>query len=209
MTPLRRPNLAVLRRRYLRHRRALAAVLAAGAVVATVAAVRPPPAPSTPVVVAAHPLISGTALGAADVRVAQFPTRLVPSGAESDVADVVGRRVAAPMRAGEVFTDQRVIGDSLVAGYGRGAVLTSVQVDDAGMVALLRVGDRVDVYAADRGGMQTARLVASGARVALVQRAADVTQAAATVVVAVDAVTAAEIAQAAAYTRLTISLRSS
>jgi len=60
----------------------------------------------------------------------------------------VGRTLAGPVRAGEPVTDVRLIAPSLVSGYP-GRVALPVRVADADAVALLRVGDRVSLVAAD------------------------------------------------------------
>ena len=56
--------------------------------------------------------------------------------------------LAGPVRAGEPLTDVRLVGASLAAAYP-GAVAVPVRLPDAGMAALLRVGDRIDLVAAD------------------------------------------------------------
>ena len=64
-----------------------------------------------------------------------------------------------------------------LAGYGEGAVRTTVRVD-AAEIAGLRVGDRVDVVAADPGGEAPAEIVARGVEIATVPEPADDTEAA-------------------------------
>jgi hypothetical protein len=71
----------------------------------------------------------------------------------------VGRVLAGPLRAGEPVTDVRLVGSQPAAAYPD-LVAVPVRLPDAGMVALLRVGDRIDLLAADpQGG--TAHVVAS------------------------------------------------
>jgi Flp pilus assembly protein CpaB len=134
-----------VRRVVLARRRPLAAVCAAVAVLAGLQAARPAPAPTVPVPVAARDLLSGTVLSPDDLVTRRFPADLAPP-ASSD--DGVGRTLAAPVRAGEPVTDVRLVAPSLVSGYP-GRVALPVRVADADSVALLRVGDRVSLVAAD------------------------------------------------------------
>jgi Flp pilus assembly protein CpaB len=134
-----------VRRVVLARRRPLAAGCAGVAVLAGLHATRPAPAPTVPVRVAAHDLPSGTVLSPRDLVTRRFPTAVAPPGT---AADAVGRTLAAPVRAGEPVTDVRLVAPSLVSGYP-GRVALPVRVADADSVALLRVGDRVGLVAAD------------------------------------------------------------
>jgi Flp pilus assembly protein CpaB len=194
------------RRAYLRYRRVLAAALAAAAAALVVRAGSAPPAESVPVIVAAHDVSGGTALGAADVRVARMPRALVPGGAFRAARRVVGSTVAAPMRAGEALTDRRVLGRSLIAGFGAALVAAPVRVQDADAVGLLRVGDSIDVYAASTA-QAPASLVASAAAVVLLPRVSTDTRSGALVVLAVTPATAARLAAASATSPLSVTLR--
>jgi len=141
-----------LRRAVLARRRSLAAACAGVAMLAGIHAARPQPAPTVAVRVAAHDLASGTVLSDDDLVVRRYPSSVAPPGS---VGHVVGRTLAAPVRAGEPVTDVRLVAPSLVAGYP-GRVALPVRVADADAVALLRVGDRVSLVAADpRGGTAT------------------------------------------------------
>ena len=133
------------RRAVLRRRRSLSALLAGLAVLAGLAAVAPPPPPTVPVVVAARDLPSGAVLTAGDLDRVELPAGRVPSGL---VTEVAGRTLAAPVRQGEPVTDVRLVGPGLAAAHPDRAVVP-VRLPDAGAVALLRVGDRVDVVASD------------------------------------------------------------
>jgi Flp pilus assembly protein CpaB len=134
-----------LRRGVLARRRPLAALCAAVAVVAGVHAARPSQGPTVAIRVAAHDLASGTVLRRADLVVRHFPAGFAPAG--SDTA-AVGRTLAAPVREGEPVTDVRLVAPALVAAYP-GRVALPVRIADADVVGLLRVGDRVDLVAAD------------------------------------------------------------
>lgn len=97
------------------------------------------------VTVAARDLPSGTVLSQDDLVVRRYPPGLAP--AESDPG-AVGRTLAAPVRRGEPVTDVRLVGPSLVAAYPDRVALP-VRIADASTVALLHVGDHVDLVAAD------------------------------------------------------------
>jgi Flp pilus assembly protein CpaB len=157
-----------LRRAASWHRRLLAAGLAAAAVAAGLTTLAPPPPRTVEVLVAAHDLAGGGQLGAGDVRLAAFLPPTVPSGALRRTGAAVGRVLAAPLRAGQPLTDLALVGDSLVAGYGRGVVGAPVRIADAGAVSLLHVGDTVDVLAAAPDGGQAATVVAAAAPVVAV-----------------------------------------
>jgi pilus assembly protein CpaB len=138
-----------LRRALTYHRRLLAAGLAAAAVAVGLGAVSPEPEPTATVVVAATDLPGGRALTGSDVRLAAVPVAAAPDGALSSTAEVAGRRLATPARRGEVLTDVRLVGPTLLAGQGGGMVAAPLRVADAGVLAVVRPGDVVDVVAAE------------------------------------------------------------
>lgn len=140
--------LGSVRRAVLRRRRLLAAVLTAIAVAAGLHAVAAPPPDTVAVLVAARDLPAGTELGSNDL----VETAFAPGSAPDDVvADPAGRTLAAPLRRGEPVTDVRLVGPQLTEGLSDLAA-TPVRLPDAGMVELLRVGDRIDLLAADPRG---------------------------------------------------------
>jgi Flp pilus assembly protein CpaB len=146
-----------VRRVVLARRRLIAALLAAAAVVSVVHQLRPPPPAVVPVLTAAHDLPAGTTLTAADLRTVDYAAGTAPSGLLTDAA---GRVLAAPLRSGEPVTDVRLVGRDLAAAYP-GSVAMPVRLPDPAMARLLRVGDRIDLVAADpRGG--PARVTATG-----------------------------------------------
>jgi Flp pilus assembly protein CpaB len=140
------------RRTVLARRRPLAALCAALAVLAGLHAARPAGGDTVAVTVAAHDLASGTVLGRGDVTTTRWPAGTAPAGVETRT---VGRTLAAPIRAGEPVTDVRLVAPALVAGYP-GRVALPVRIADADAVGLLRVGDHIDLMAADpRAGTAT------------------------------------------------------
>jgi Flp pilus assembly protein CpaB len=104
------------------------------------------------VTVAAHDLASGAVLTSGDLEVSRLPASSAPRGL---VTHPAGRTLAAPIRQGEPITDVRLVAPALIAGYP-GRVAMPVRIADADMVGLLRVGDHVDLVAADpRDGTAT------------------------------------------------------
>jgi Flp pilus assembly protein CpaB len=160
-----------IRRAVLARRRLLAAVCAALAVLATVRANAAPPPPRTSVLTAAHDLAAGVVVRSDDLRKVPFDPRSVPRGVV-DAATAVGRTTAAPIRAGEPMTDVRLVAASVLAGYP-GLVAVPVRIGDPAAVRLLRVGDHVDLVAADPQGDSAAEIVASDVPVLAIPRPGD------------------------------------
>jgi len=152
---LRRALLSVRRAVLLRRRLLAATCLGLGVWLALRSIVDPPP-PTTPVVVAARDLPAGVALSDSDLTTAAFATGTAPAGLV-DAATATGRTLAAPLTAGEPVTDVRLVAPSLLEGYP-GLVALPLRVPDSDTVALLRVGDRIDVLATDPGGSGTTRV---------------------------------------------------
>jgi Flp pilus assembly protein CpaB len=134
-----------VRRTVLARRRPLAALCAGIAVLAGVQAVRPGEGATVAVPVAAHDLDSGTVLSAGDLSTRRLPVGSAPDGLETHA---VGRTLAGPIRRGEPVTDARLVAPALIAGYP-GRVALPVRIADADVAGLLRVGDHVDLVAAD------------------------------------------------------------
>jgi len=185
-------------------RRLLAVGLLAAAVV--LAATEPKPVaarePTIDVLVAAHDLAAGSAVAAGDLRVRAWPIRLVPAATLTPTDDPVGRLLAGAIRAGEAVTDVRLLGPGLVEALGPGLRAVPIRLTDAGVVALLRAGDRIDIYAigAD-AGTERSNLVAAYALVLAVPAQQDsVVTEGGIMVVAVPESTALDVVEAA-YTR--------
>jgi Flp pilus assembly protein CpaB len=153
-----------LRRRVLARRRLLAALAAATAVAGGLQAVAAPPPPTRSVLTAARDLPGGSVLAPSDLRRVAFAPDSVPAGVVGRAAEVVGRTTAAPLRAGEPVTDVSLVSGAMLEGHP-GTVAAPVRIGDPEAVRLLRVGDRVDVLAADPRGEQETVVVAEGAPV--------------------------------------------
>lgn len=209
MTEPRRAWWRELRRAASWHRRLLAAGLAAIAVAAGIHAVAPPEPVTEPVLVAARDLVAGVPLTAADIEARAMPAALAPLGVLRPGDDPVGRLLTGPVRAGELLTDVRLLGPSLVAGLGSDLVASPVRVADAGAAGLVRPGDRVDVLATpatlESAGAAT-RVVASHAVVVAVPQASAPGNfgEGALLVLATSTQTALELAEATVTSRLSI-----
>jgi pilus assembly protein CpaB len=111
------------------------------------------PAPAgTPVLVAARDLAAGTVLTARDIELDARPPADLPDGTLASTRDVVGRVLASGARRGEVLTDVRLVGPSLVDTLAPGQVAVPVRIADAAAAALVAPGAHVDVLAAVEGG---------------------------------------------------------
>jgi len=168
LPPSLRRRLRRFRRTVLRHRRPLAGLLAGLAVATAVQASAAPPERTVPVLVAAQDLAPGTVLTPTDLTVRAFAPDLVPQGTIR-LRDAVGRRLVGPVRDGEPLTDVRLLDDALLARYP-GTSAVPVRLGDAGAAALLRVGDRITLLAADPQASGPALAVAEGAPVLALPR---------------------------------------
>lgn len=217
--PLRQPwcVIAALIRRLAREPRRLVAAACLGlAVLAALHVVRPRPPVTRSVWVVAHDLAGGSPLRVGDVRVERLPLRLVPRGALLARERVVGRFVAAPMRAGEPVTDVRLLGPSLLSALHQpGLVAVPIRLADGpAAAALTRAGDLVDVLGTatdadggDRTAAPVTRVVAAGLTVLAVPARDDGSDdGAGLVVVAATGAQAAQLAGAATTTRLSLAL---
>ena len=189
------------------HRRGLAAVAAAICLLATISALRPEAPPTTPVVVAVATIPAGRTLGAADVTLRDVPLEMVPDGALTSVDDAIGAAVAVTQTPRSVLTRADLTGTGLLPD-GSDEVLVPFRVDDAGVVALLRIGDRIDVVGTrPDGGTAT---LATDVRVAALPARAEsgglvaTSASSALVVVAIDPADAPNLASGASQMRLAV-----
>jgi Flp pilus assembly protein CpaB len=158
-----------LRRAVLARRRLLAALSAAVAVAAGLHAASPPDPARTSVLTAARDFGAGVVVSAADLRRTPYDPATVPAGVFTEASAAVGRTTTGPVRAGEPMTDARLVTSSLLEGYP-GLVAVPVRIGDAGAVRLLRVGDRVDLLAADPQSQGAARVVGQNVPVLAIPR---------------------------------------
>lgn len=214
------------------HRRVLAAALVAGAVGSALLVLAPPKPPSSAVLAAARDLPAGTLVSPADVTVLRLPPGAVPDGAYRPGDQLDGLLTAGPIGRGEVLTDLRFLGPTLLEwlaaadASGDELVAVPVRLADPGVAQLVQAGQLVDVLAAAAPSFDPlvgtampavgtrARVVASGVRVLSVPRPADDSLLAGPVgadgtlvVVATTAETAAELAGAAVAGQLSVVIR--
>ncbi|MEV5413180.1 Flp pilus assembly protein CpaB [Thermopolyspora sp. NPDC052614] len=199
------------RRNLARRRRPIAALLAAMAMACALLSIRP--ASGVDILVAARDLPGGR-LTPADIKSVAFPPDLLPTGALKPGAPLIGRTLAAPMRAGEPFTDTRLLGPGLLSAYGPGLVATPVRIADADAAGLLSPGDTIDILAAptDWTGDQTTTTMPVAQNVRVITAPADPSTtkdstAGALVVLATTPSQAAYLALAQSAGRLTIAIR--
>jgi Flp pilus assembly protein CpaB len=145
--PPARRRLRAVRHQLRRRRRLIAATLTAVAALGALRTLAPPPAETVEVLVAARDLPSGSLLDDDDLVPRDWPADLVPGRA---AAAPTGRVLAAPIGRGEVVTDVRLVGPGLALAQP-GDTIVPVRLPDAGMAALLRAGDEVDLLATDPG----------------------------------------------------------
>jgi Flp pilus assembly protein CpaB len=126
--------------------------------------------PTTSVLVATSDLAAGVPLSGADVRVRAWPAGIRPPEAPSHPAQVIGRRLAGPIRAGEPITASRLTGADLTAGLPAGLQAVPVEITGAASLNLVRVGDSIDLLVsdppqADLAPVRPARVLAQRVRV--------------------------------------------
>ncbi|MFD6391628.1 SAF domain-containing protein [Nocardia sp. NPDC060259] len=190
-------------------RRIAAAVLA---LLALVMFVRGDPGASRhAVVVAARDLAPGRLLTADDLRVDHHESRSLPSGSATETAPLLGATLTGAMRAGETFTDLRVVGPRLAAAAAGSADarIVPIRLADPAVADVLRAGDRVDVVgvedAGGPGAAKPARTLATDAAVVLVTATGERRSGAERVVlVALGAEYATAVAGASLRTALTV-----
>lgn len=208
--------IASLLRRLAAEPRRFAAVVCVGlAVLCGLQVLQPRPPATRSVWVSARDLAGGAPLTPFDVRPERLPLPAVPHGALASTVRIVGRLVAAPMRAGEPLTDVRLLEPSLLAGLRQpGLVAVPIRLaDGAAAAALTRAGDLVDVLgtsgddSATGAGPPSTRVIAAGLTVlAVPARDAASDDGAGLVVVAATPAQAARLAGAATTTRLSLAL---
>ncbi|SDS33084.1 SAF domain-containing protein [Microlunatus soli] len=150
------------------HRRKLAVLAAMSAAALGITAATPDPPPTTTVTVAAHRLTGGQQLTAGDVTTRDVSSDLLPVDAITRPDSIVGRTLVAPLSEGSVLTSVSVLRTRPESAAG--LVITPLRIGDAAVLALLRVGDRVDVVASDPESGTGARVIAEQVRVVTIPR---------------------------------------
>ena len=124
------------------------------------------------VLTASQDIPAGVPVRADDLVRTPYDPDSVPAGVLPSAAAAVGRTTTAPVRAGEAITDARLLTASLLHGYP-GLVAVPVRIGDPAAVRLVRVGDRVDLLAADPQGETSARVLGHDVPVLAIPRATE------------------------------------
>lgn len=192
-----------IRRVVLRRRRAWAALLAGAAAVSGLRVAAPPPEPTVDVIIATRHLPAGTRLSAEDVSTARFRPETVPAGL---VGAPVGRLLAGPLNRGEPVTDTRLVGPALTGGRPD-LVAAPVRLPDAAAADLLRVGEMIDVLAADPRGGETVVVARSALVLAVPEPPAQDSLPGRLIVLGLHASEVSEVARASVTHFLSVSFR--
>jgi Flp pilus assembly protein CpaB len=100
------------------------------------------------VVVAAHPLKSGSVLVAADIKTIQWPGAQTPKGAFERADEVIGKTVFDAIGDEELISDMHLASAKSGGGSGVPEGMRAVTIhvtDSSGIIAMLRTGQKVDV----------------------------------------------------------------
>lgn len=165
-------------------------------------ALSPAPPPTVTVLAAARDLTGGAAPARGDLRTVELPPGSVPAGALKPGSELTSRVLSGPVRAGEPLTDARFLAPP---GVPPGAVAYPVRVDDADVTTLLRVGDRLNLYAATSTTADAAKLLARAVPVLALPEPRS-GAAGALIVVAATPEVASRLAQAGTNSRITVAL---
>lgn len=149
------PVLLTLRIAAWRARHALRVVALAALVVTAVQVAVPAPPSASTVVVTARSVRSGSPLTATDLRTVELAP--APEDAARSVAELVGRSLVVDVPAGLPVVDELLAGARFDLDPPSGTVLLPLPLGDAGLAAVLRPGDRVDVVSTvtDETGVRT------------------------------------------------------
>ena len=124
-----------------------AAILVAAIVKGVMAAVVPDAVATRDVVVTSRPVISGQTLVEGDLKVVAMPADLAADGMFADASELVGRSVVAPLPEGAPIYQAQILSTDFLKKIPPGTVVTSIELLDNGMLDMIDVGSRVDIYA--------------------------------------------------------------
>ena len=141
------PHLPLWRRALRRRRRSLSLLVAALAVVLVLPALVPASMQSTPVVVAAGDLPTGTELGPQHLRTVEVASSLVPAGAASSEDELEGERLARPVTEGGAILPSDIVGAE-VRPIPEGTALVA-GARPRGAPAALAAGTRIELLMSD------------------------------------------------------------
>ena len=126
---------------------------------------------TTEVVVAKTALNTGDELAAHNLQLMPVPTALVPEGAVTTLAEAEGQIIVAPLPAGAPIFEAQLFTSAFAGAPPPGTVINAVQLDDNATLAVLRPGDKVQLYSppGDLESNQEAQLLTANAIVMAVQ----------------------------------------
>jgi Flp pilus assembly protein CpaB len=116
---------------------------------AAVTAVTRHPTPATAtisLVVASHPVTAGALLREQDLSLVGWPARAVPTGVARSLSAVAGRRAATNLDRGMPVTSTDLLEPVMATALASGLAATTIVLANASQLAILRIGDRVDLY---------------------------------------------------------------
>jgi Flp pilus assembly protein CpaB len=190
------------------HRRWFAALFAALAVLAVLNTFSGVETSGAPTVVAARSIPGGTMVVAGDLRLVRLPLSMLPDGAFSDPAAVIGHTVVVPAQERSILTPAILLESGAQVGVGK--VALPVRFAEAAALPLLRVGAHIDVLGAAANGSDYG-VVASDVRVVAIPAPSEGGVLGgsqnALVLVEVDSAQAAAIAAAASVSAVSFALR--
>lgn len=191
----------------------LALLLGAAAVTGGLLASGEDTAETVTAVRVAESVAAGEQLSPGMLEEVRVDAAAVPEGHVTSPEGLEGRRPAAPLPAGAVVHEDQLVGPGLLHGQESGTVAVPVRPADTAMVPMLRAGQQVDVLLSEESSEAgSSRAVAEGAPVLWTPNDEEenwlpgASEAGSVVIVAVDAGTAGEIAQATHEGRLHLSL---
>lgn len=141
---------------FFRNRRLLATLLFCCAAGLIVHQLTPAQAAQTAVVTAVKDLAAGEVLDSSALTLTQVDPEIVPKGTYSSLEQLVGKRLAAPLRSGQILTDAALLGPGLLIGAPPGTVAVPLRVTDSSTVQLVRTGELVDVVISAGNGYERA-----------------------------------------------------
>lgn len=132
-------------RRIRRFRIVLALMLALCAAAAALLAGERSEAEMVTVVRLTSDVVSGDVLSAGTVEETEVHAEAVPSQYDAELAQVLGQTAAVTLPAGAVLHSTHLVGPGLLAGHEAGTVAVPVRPADTAIIGLLKPGQRVDV----------------------------------------------------------------
>lgn len=144
-----------------RRRRLLAAIFFCAAAAVAVNQLAPASQSSQNVLSAAQDLPAGRELSVADLVKTKAPPELVFDSALSRPEEALGRKLASPLRKGQLIADTSLVGQGLLTGAAPGSSAVPLRLADPAIVQLLSPGQLVTVLSSadDAGGKAEAGIV--------------------------------------------------